>query len=127
MSDEIKNNIPEEEDNIVELTDEDGTVTKFEYLTTVPYEGEEYVVLMVLDENGQAPEEEDGEVVILQIAQDDAGEDIYVSVDDDDVTQKVFDLFLEAMDAEAEDCAAIRRAPFAPHQPGVQSTGFLSK
>ena len=46
MSDEIKNNIPEEEDNIVELTDEDGTVTKFEYLTTVPYEGEEYVVLM---------------------------------------------------------------------------------
>ena len=52
MSDEIKNNIPEEEDNIVELTDEDGTVTKFEYLTTVPYEGEEYVVLMVLDENG---------------------------------------------------------------------------
>ena len=24
MSDEIKNNIPEEEDNIVELTDEDG-------------------------------------------------------------------------------------------------------
>ena len=30
MSDEIKNNIPEEEDNIVELTDEDGTVTKFE-------------------------------------------------------------------------------------------------
>lgn len=103
MSDEIKNNIPEEEDNIVELTDEDGTVTKFEYLTTVPYEGEEYVVLMVLDENGQAPEEEDGEVVILQIAQDNAGEDIYVSVDDDDVTQKVFDLFLEAMDAEDED------------------------
>ena len=94
MSDEIKNNIPEEEDNIVELTDEDGTVTN---------EGEEYVVLMVLDENGQAPEEEDGEVVILQIAQDDAGEDIYVSVDDDDVTQKVFDLFLEAMDAEDED------------------------
>ena len=65
MSDEIKNNIPEEEDNIVELTDEDGTVTKFEYLTTVPYEGEEYVVLMVLDENGQAPEEEDGDGVWL--------------------------------------------------------------
>ena len=104
MSDEIKNNIPEEEeDNIVELTDEDGTVSKFEYLTTIPYEGEEYVVLMVLDESGLAPDSEDGEVVILQIAQDDEGEDIYVSVDDDDLTQKVFDLFLEAMDAEDED------------------------
>lgn len=103
MTDELMNSIPEEEDNIVELTDEDGTVTKFEYLTTVPYDGEEYVVLMVLDENGQAPEEEDGEVVILQIEQDENGEDIYVSVDDDDITQKVFDLFLAAIDAEDEE------------------------
>lgn len=103
MTDELMNNIPEEEDNIVELTDEDGTVTKFEYLTTVPYDGEEYVVLMVLDENGQTPEEEDGEVVILQIEQDENGEDIYVSVDDDDITQKVFDLFLAAIDAEDEE------------------------
>ena len=37
MSDEIKNNIPEEEDNIVELTDEDGTVTIPEVLR--PYMG----------------------------------------------------------------------------------------
>lgn len=103
MTDELMNSIPEEEDNIVELTDEDGTVTKFEYLTTVPYDGEEYVVLMVLDENGQTPEEEDGEVVILQIEQDENGEDIYVSVDDDDITQKVFDLFLAAIDAEDEE------------------------
>ena len=123
MSDEIKNNIPEEEDNIVELTDEDGTVTKFEYLTTVPYEGEEYVVLMVLDENGQAPEEEDGEVVILQIAQDDAGEDIYVSVDDDDVTQKVFDLFLEAMDARTKPPSGAPRLPRI--SPVCKAPGFF--
>ena len=103
MTDEIINNIPEEEDNIVELTDEDGVVTKFEYLTTVSYEGDEYVVLMVLDEDGNEPEGDDGEVVILQIEQDENGEDIYVSVEDDDVSQAVFDKFMEAMDAEDEE------------------------
>ena len=103
MTDENNNLIPEEEDNIVELTDEDGVVSKFEYLTTVSHEGEEYVVLMVLDEEGNEPEGDDGEVVILQIEQDENGEDIYVSVEDDDISQAVFDKFLAAMDAEDEE------------------------
>ena len=103
MTDENKDMIPEEEDNIVELTDEDGVVSKFEYLTTISHEGEEYVVLMVLDEDGNEPEGDDGEVVILQIEQDENGEDIYVSVEDDDVSQAVFDKFMEAMDAEDEE------------------------
>ena len=104
MTDENNNMIPEEEeDNIVELTDEAGVVSKFEYLTTISHEGEEYVVLMVLDEDGNEPEDDDGEVVILQIEQDENGEDIYVSVEDDDVSQAVFDKFMEAMDAEDEE------------------------
>ncbi len=99
MTDEMMNTIPEEEDNIVELTDEDGTVSRFEYLSTIPYEGEEYVVLMVLD-NEDSSEEDDGEVIILQIGKDENGEDIYVSVDDDNTCQAVFDKFMEAMDEE---------------------------
>lgn len=103
MTDENNNLIPEEEDNIVELTDEDGVVSKFEYLTTIAHEGEEYVVLMVLDEDGNASDDEDGEVVVLQIEQDENGEDIYVSVEDDDVADAVFQKFMEAMDAEDEE------------------------
>ena len=105
MADDIRKDIPEEElpEGIIELTDEDGVVSKFEYLTTVSHEGEEYVVLMVLDEDGNEPEGDDGEVVILQIEQDENGEDIYVSVDDDAVSQAVFEKFLEAMDAEDEE------------------------
>ena len=38
----------DEYSNLIELTDEDGVTTVFEYLTTVPYEGNEYVVLMVV-------------------------------------------------------------------------------
>ena len=103
MTDENKDMIPEEEDNIVELTDEDGVVSKFEYLTTISHEGGEYVVLLVLDDEGNEPEGDDGEVVILQIEQDENGEDIYVSVDDDEISQAVFEKFLEAMDAEDEE------------------------
>ena len=103
MIDEMLNNIPEEEDNIVELTDDDGVVSKFEYLATVPYEGDEYVALLVLDEDGNEPEGDDGEVIILKIEQDENGEDIYVSVEDDEVSNKVFELFISAMDAEDEE------------------------
>ena len=102
MTDELNTNLPEE-DNIVELTDEDGVVTTFEYLTPLSHEGAEYVVLMVLNEDGTEPEGDDGEVIILEIQQDENGEDMYVTVDDDDISQAVFDKFIESMDAEDEE------------------------
>jgi len=103
MTDEMLNNIPEEEDNIVELTDDDGVVSKFEYLATVPYEGDEYVALLVLDEDGNEPEGDDNEVIILKIEQDENGEDIYVSVDDEELSETVFNLFISSLDGEDEE------------------------
>ena len=104
MADDIKNNIPEEEElpeGIIELTDEEGVTTQFEYLTTIDREGNQYVVLMVLDD--EEKDDEEGEVLILQIVQDEeTGEDMYVSVDDEAVSQAVFDQFLAMMDEEDE-------------------------
>lgn len=81
-----------ENDNIIVLTDEDGNDVEFEFCASVEYEGNEYVVLL-------PTEDDDGEVVILQVMEDEnAGEDdeaTYVGVDDDDVLQAVFDLFKE--------------------------------
>ena len=88
----------EEFDNIVELTDEDGVTTAFEYQATIQLDGAEYVVLMAPEED---EDDEEGSVVIMKIEEQD-GEDVYVSVDDDDVAQKVFDLFLEYLDEEEE-------------------------
>ena len=87
------------ETNIVELTDEDGETTEFEYLTTIEYESERYVVLLAPQEEEN---EEEGEVVILRIQQDENGEDTYVSCDNDEVEQEVFELFMEEL-AEEED------------------------
>ena len=105
MADEIKDNIPEEEElpeGIIELTDEDGVTSQFEYLTTIEYEGELYVVLMLLDDEEQ--DDEEGEVLILKIEKDpETDEDIYVSVDDAAVSQAVFDQFVAMMDEEEEE------------------------
>ena len=79
-----------EDDNIIVLTDEDGVDVEFEFCASVEYEGNEYVVLL-------PTEEDDGEVVILQVMEDENASDdedvTYVGVDDEDVLQKVFDLF----------------------------------
>lgn len=88
-----ENNIPEEElDNIIVLNDENGEEVKFEFLDLVELDGEEYVVLLPADES----EEEEGEVVILKVEDTESEEEeSYVSVDDEDVLNKVFEMFKE--------------------------------
>ena len=103
MADDIRKDIPEEElpEGIIELTDEDGVTSQFEYLTTIDHEGELYVVLMLLDDENT--DDEEGEVLILKIEKDpETQEDIYVSVDDDEISQAVFDKFMAMMDEEDE-------------------------
>lgn len=92
----------DEDSSLVELTDEDGNVAQFEYLDTVEHKGESYVVFMAVPEEGEEEDDEEGEVVILKIAQDENGEDIYVTCEDDDVVQEVFDKFMETLGDEDE-------------------------
>ena len=85
----------EELDNIVILNDEDGNEVKFEFLDLVELDNEEYVVLIPVTEDG---EEEEGEVVILKIEDsddEDSDEESYVSIDDEEVLNKVFEIFKE--------------------------------
>ena len=89
-----ENNIPEEEvDNIIVLNDENGEEVKFEFLDLVELDGEEYVVLLPVEE---ADEEEPGEVVILKVEDtEDEEEESYVSVDDEEILNQVFEIFKE--------------------------------
>ena len=92
----MENNLDGEElDNIIVLNDEDGNEVKFEFLDLVELDDEEYVVLLPVAEEG---EEEDGEVVILKLEDnddEDSDEESYVSVEDEDVLNKVFEIFKE--------------------------------
>ena len=92
----MENNLDGEElDNIIVLNDEDGNEVKFEFLDLVELDDEEYVVLLPVAEEG---EEEEGEVVILKLEDnddEDSEEESYVSVEDEDVLNKVFEIFKE--------------------------------
>ena len=85
----------EELDNIVILNDEEGNEVKFEFLDLVELDNEEYVVLLPVTAEG---EEEEGEVVILKVEDSDdenSDEESYVSIEDEDVLNKVFEMFKE--------------------------------
>lgn len=82
---------PDDEINTIILNDENGEETEFEFMDLIEYEGEKYVVLLPVEDT-----EEAGEVVILKLEgsnKDD--EESYVSVDDDEALQTVFDIFKE--------------------------------
>ena len=98
MNDDI-NNVPNEQegeelDNIIVLNDENGNEVEFEFLDLIEFEGEEYVVLLPMTAEG---EEDEGEVVILKVEDidEDTDEESYVSVDDEEVLNKVFEIFKE--------------------------------
>ena len=92
----LPENNQEEDSNIVVLKDENGNDVKFEYLDSIEYENENYVVLLPADDT----EGEDGEeVVILKEDKDSiepgSDEESYVSVDDEDILNNVFEIFKE--------------------------------
>ncbi len=72
---------------IITLEDDLGNEKDFEFLDVVEYEGDEYIVLLPTDEDEQS------EVMILRIESVDDENENYVGIDDEEVLQKVFDIF----------------------------------
>lgn len=92
MSEDINTpNNGEELDNIIILNDENGNEVKFEFLDLMEYEGEEYIILLPTEE------EDNDEVVILKVedVEDDPDMETYVSIDDEDTLNAVFEMFKE--------------------------------
>lgn len=86
------------DDNIVVLNDEEGNEVQFEFLDLVELDDEEYVVLLPVTEEGEEEgEEEEGEVVILKLedTDEDSEEESYVGVEDEEILNKVFEIFKE--------------------------------
>ena len=97
--DENKNNIPTENEgeelvNFLTLNDEDGYEVEFDFLDLIEYDGEEYVILLPVEDEEEA--EEPGEVVILKLEDtENEDEESYVSVEDEDILNAVFEKFKE--------------------------------
>ncbi len=79
----------EYEPEIITLEDDLGNEKDFEFLDVVEYEGDEYIILL------PTAEEEQNEVMILRVESIDDETENYVGIDDEEVLQKVFDIFKE--------------------------------
>ena len=80
--------LPEEEINILTLTDENGNDIDFEYLDVIEYQGLEYLILMPVDE-------ETNEIVILQIEPVDEENENYLAVESEEILSAVYEIFKE--------------------------------
>lgn len=86
-----------EDDNIIVLTDNDGNELECEYLDTIHYKDMYFAILYPLDQD-----EEDGEVIILELVENEDGEEEYLTVDDEDLLDEVFDEYMRVLELEAE-------------------------
>ena len=81
------------EDGILTFTDEEGNDVDFQILDAITVDEKQYLVVMSCED-----EEESG-VVILEINEED-GEEVYDTVIDDEVAEKVFEEFKKANNIE---------------------------
>ena len=93
-----KEELMEEMDNegtLITLEDEEGNEVEFEFLDVVEYEGEEYIVLIENDEDAD-------EVVILKINPIDDETEEYTSINDDELLDKLFEIFKEKYEGDID-------------------------
>jgi len=77
------------DENLIILNDDEGNQTVFELLDTIEYKEEYYIVLYPLEEDDCT------EVVILKVRMDENDEEVYDSIEDDDLIEKLFEMFKE--------------------------------
>ncbi len=117
----------EYEDNLIQLIDEDGQELNFEHIMTFDYEEKQYIVLTPVDEayydedDEDAEEElaeldgaqeedfdeydeddEEGELIILEVAQDDDGNDVFLSIEDDDLLDELYNVYIQTAESLEE-------------------------
>ena len=94
MNEDVNNNPNQEEvDNMLILNDENGDEVEFEFLDLIELDGQEYVVLLPTEDEDS---DEDGEVVILKLEKTESeDEESYVTVEDEAILNRVFEIFKE--------------------------------
>lgn len=85
----------ENEGALITLEDEEGNEVEFEFLDVIEYDNDEYIVLI---EN----KEDADEVVILKINALDEDTEEYMSIEDEDLLEKLFEMFKQKYEGEID-------------------------
>ena len=98
----VLNEYDDEEDedmdeDILEMEDEDGQIIRFRLSATIPYEGEEYVLLVCAE---QTDDIEMDESLIMLSTTDEDGDVCYQSLDDEALIAAVYEAYLAQTEGE---------------------------
>ena len=98
-NDIITNQIDDDPDDFrVTLELDDGTTAECAILTILEVDGQDYIVLIPLDENDEPIDE--GEVFIYRYFEDEDGIPSLENIDDDDEFERISDAFEEFLDEQ---------------------------
>ncbi|MBR5520309.1 MAG: DUF1292 domain-containing protein [Clostridia bacterium] len=86
--------------DFIVLTDEDGNEIELEHLSTLEYEAETYMAFVEANPDPETILDPDtAELVILKVIDED-GEDMLVTLDDEELLEKIFQMFVEKLESE---------------------------
>lgn len=81
------------------IEDEDGAVFELEVLGTFEHDGNEYMAALPADMDEHDP---DFGIVLLRVEEED-GEEVYASIDDDDELDAVYQTYMQILTEEDEE------------------------
>lgn len=82
---------------LVSVLDEEGNEHQFELLDAIETDEGRYVALLPIYTEAEAALEDDGELVILEVVNDN-GDDLLVPIEDDEVFESIADAFQERLE-----------------------------
>ena len=86
--------------DFVTIIDDEGNEFELELLDTIDYNGESFAAFLPTDLDENDP---DYGLIILSVVNDENGDELFESIDDDDKLQEVYEMFMTVFEAEDEE------------------------
>lgn len=86
--------------DFVTIIDDEGNEFELELLDTIDYNGESFAAFLPTDMDEDDP---DYGLIILSVVNDENGDELFESIDDDDKLQQVYEMFMTVFEAEEEE------------------------
>jgi uncharacterized protein YrzB (UPF0473 family) len=99
------------ETDIIETTDEDGTVHIFEKIQEIEVDGQDYALLIYKgNDYKEEPEDEEEEVVVMRLSYED-GQEVFEAIEDEDEFERVV-AYIENMEEDDDSEISINLGDF---------------
>ncbi|MCI8553761.1 MAG: DUF1292 domain-containing protein [Clostridiales bacterium] len=83
--------------DLVSVVDEDGKRHDFELLDAIETDDGRYVALLPVYENAAESLDDDGELIILEVVEEESGEEVLVPIEDDGIFEDIASIFEERL------------------------------